>query len=73
VYQHTALQALAAAGTLGGAYLIATQDTPLPLYVALHPEAVWLIGPLLAAITGVGATSGGREDDSYGVQAIWQC
>jgi hypothetical protein len=52
VVLHRFLQALAAVGALGGGYLMFTQDIPLPLYVAQHPEAVWLVGPLLAAITG---------------------
>lgn len=26
-----------------------TQAEPVPLYVASHPAAVWLVGPLFAA------------------------
>eukprot|EP00887_Chlorella_sp_A99_P004158 scaffold23.g4158.t1 len=53
-----ALQALAAAGAAGGAYLALTQPEPLPAYVAAHPGAVWLVGPLFAALTGVAVKEG---------------
>lgn len=55
-----ALQALAAAGTAGGAYLALTQPGPLPAYVATHPSSVWLVGPLFAALTGVAIKEGAR-------------
>ena len=50
------LQALVAVGLAGGVNLVmAHPDTPLPAYVAEHPEAVWLVGPAFAALTGVAA------------------
>lgn len=43
-----------AAGVAGGLYLILTKagGQPLPLYVAEHPWAVWLVGPYFASLTG---------------------
>ena len=34
------------------------QAQPLPEYVASHPGAVWLVGPLFAAVTGVAFKEG---------------
>lgn len=34
------------------------QEPSLPQYVAEHREAVWLVGPLFAAITGLGIKEG---------------
>jgi len=34
------------------------QAQPLPEYVATHPGAVWLVGPLFAAVTGVAFKEG---------------
>ncbi|KAL4448229.1 hypothetical protein ABPG75_005448 [Micractinium tetrahymenae] len=54
-----ALQALAAAGLAGGVYLAATHpELPLPAYVAQHAEAVWLVGPSFAALTGIAVKEG---------------
>lgn len=48
------LQALLAAGAAGAAYLAAAHpDVPLPAYVAAHPDAVWLVGPAFASLTGI--------------------
>jgi uncharacterized integral membrane protein len=47
------LQAFWGLGTLGGLYIVATQDLPVPDYVVTHPSAVWLIGPAFAALTGM--------------------
>lgn len=44
-----------AAGTAGGVYLMATHaDTGVVDFVGSHPWAVWFVGPLFAAVTGVG-------------------
>lgn len=54
-----ALQALAAAGLAGGAYLAAAYpELPLPAFVAQHPEAVWFVGPSFAALTGIAVKEG---------------
>jgi uncharacterized integral membrane protein len=50
-----ALWLLGLAGTLG---LMAAQDTPAAVYVAEHPVAVWLVGPMFAALTGVAFKEG---------------
>ena len=34
------------------------QDTPVTEYVAMHREAVWLVGPLFASLTGLGIKEG---------------
>jgi uncharacterized integral membrane protein len=53
------LQALWAAGAAGGTYLALTHpEQPLPLFIADHPWAVWLVGPLFAAVTGVAIKEG---------------
>lgn len=52
------LQILWGLGTAGGVYLMMTQEGPLPLYVVHHPWAVWLVGPLFAALTGVAFKEG---------------
>ncbi|KAK9812459.1 hypothetical protein WJX73_001370 [Symbiochloris irregularis] len=52
------LQALYAVGLAGGLYLMATQAQSLPEYVAAHREAVWAVGPLFAAATGVAFKEG---------------
>ena len=41
------------------------QDTPVTEYVAMHREAVWLVGPLFASITGLGV----KEGLCYGTSA----
>ena len=49
-----AVQALAAAGTAGGVYLMAAHpEVPLPQYIAEHPTSIWLVGPAAAALTGI--------------------
>ncbi|KAL6756822.1 hypothetical protein V8C86DRAFT_2641713 [Haematococcus lacustris] len=53
-----ALQVLWLLGCCGGAYLMATQEPPVALYVAQHPAAVWLVGPLWASLTGVAFKEG---------------
>ncbi len=54
-----ALQVLAAAGLVGGAYLaVSHPELPLPAYVAQHPQAVWLVGPSFAALTGIAVKEG---------------
>jgi uncharacterized integral membrane protein len=52
------IQALYAGGTLAGIGLALTQAESAPMYVASHPSAVWLIGPLFAAITGLAFKEG---------------
>lgn len=47
------LQALYAAGTVGTLAIMATQDEPAAQYVLHHPIAVWAVGPLFAAATGL--------------------
>jgi hypothetical protein len=47
------LQALLALGVLGGTFVaVSHPEAPLPLFVATHPWAVWLVGPSFAALTG---------------------
>lgn len=50
-----ALWLLGLAGTLG---LMVAQDPPAAAYVAANPLAVWLIGPMFAALTGVAFKEG---------------
>eukprot|EP00798_Chlamydomonas_sp_ICE-L_P013727 gene13727-19625_t len=45
-------------GLTGGLYLMTSQDTPAALYAVEHREAIWLIGPLFAALTGVAFKEG---------------
>jgi len=53
------VQALWAAGTGGGAFLMASHgDAGVVDYVGGHPGAVWLVGPLFAAVTGVAVKEG---------------
>lgn len=51
-------QVFFAFGAAGGAWLMATQDTALPLFVAEHQWATWAIGPAFAAVTGVAIKEG---------------
>ncbi len=53
-----ALQVFWGLGVAGGVYLMATHDTSLPTFVLEHPWGVWLVGPLFAALTGVGFKEG---------------
>jgi uncharacterized integral membrane protein len=52
------IQLLFVAGVLGGGVLMATQEGPLPMYVAAHPAATLLVGPAFAAVTGVAIKEG---------------
>lgn len=52
------LQAFWALGVVGGIYLAATNEGPLPEYVFANPSSVWLIGPAFAALTGVAVKEG---------------
>jgi len=52
------LQAMFALGTIGGLYLMTSQELPVTEYVAQHREAVWLVGPLFASVTGLGIKEG---------------
>ena len=53
------VQALWAAGTVGGVYLMCThRDTGIVDFVGSNPYAVWLVGPLFAAVTGVAVKEG---------------
>ncbi len=47
------MQALWAAGCVGCVGLAATQHVPVALFVRDHPAAVWAVGPLFAALTGL--------------------
>eukprot|EP01024_Parvocaulis_polyphysoides_P011247 TRINITY_DN13948_c0_g1_i3.p1 TRINITY_DN13948_c0_g1~~TRINITY_DN13948_c0_g1_i3.p1 ORF type:complete len:139 (-),score=20.69 TRINITY_DN13948_c0_g1_i3:440-856(-) len=38
---------------LGGLYLIFSQDTSVINYASQNPQALWLVGPLFAAVTGL--------------------
>jgi uncharacterized integral membrane protein len=52
------LQAFWALGVVGGIYVAATNEGPLPDYVLANPSSVWLIGPAFAALTGVAVKEG---------------
>ncbi|CAL5221533.1 g3742 [Coccomyxa viridis] len=52
------LQLLWATGVAGGAFLMATQAQPITEYVASHQEAIWAVGPMFAAFTGVAFKEG---------------
>jgi hypothetical protein len=52
------LQASFLAGCVGGMWLMATQDSALPVFVAEHPWATFLIGPAFVAVTGVAVKEG---------------
>lgn len=53
------MQALWLAGTVGCVALAFTNaDMPVATYVASHPQAVWLIGPVFAALTGLSFKEG---------------
>lgn len=52
------VQGLYATGFLGGLGLALTQPQPVTQYVASHPGAVWLVGPLFAAVTGLAFKEG---------------
>ena len=52
------LQALWAAGAAGGAFLAIQQDESVVQFVASHPYAVWLVGPLFASLSGVAFKEG---------------
>ena len=52
------IQALWGFGALGAVYVAATQDTALPVSVALNPGYVWLVGPFFAAMTGLAIKEG---------------
>ncbi|KAG1667894.1 hypothetical protein FOA52_013655 [Chlamydomonas sp. UWO 241] len=52
------LQALWLAGALGVVGIVVMQDPPAALFVAEHPAAVWLVGPMFAALTGVAFKEG---------------
>jgi uncharacterized integral membrane protein len=46
------LQAFWLLGSGGLLFIMATQDSPVPVFVAEHPQYIWLVGPLFAALTG---------------------
>ncbi|KAK9914886.1 hypothetical protein WJX75_001918 [Coccomyxa subellipsoidea] len=52
------IQLLWAAGVLGGLSIMASQPQPVTEFVASHPGAVWAVGPLFAAVTGVAFKEG---------------
>lgn len=52
------VQGLYGVGSMGGLYLMATQEESLPLYVMHHPGAMWLVGPFFAAVTGLAFKEG---------------
>ena len=52
------LQALWAAGFAGTLYLMLSHDSSVPAFVATHSWAVWLVGPMFAALTGVAFKEG---------------
>ena len=47
------MQALWLVGVIGCVGLAATQELPVAQYVAQTPSAVWAVGPLFAALTGL--------------------
>jgi len=48
------LQVFWLAGALGATYiLVSHSDVPLPAYVFEHPTALWITGPVFAALTGL--------------------
>eukprot|EP01023_Acetabularia_acetabulum_P054980 TRINITY_DN6281_c0_g1_i6.p1 TRINITY_DN6281_c0_g1~~TRINITY_DN6281_c0_g1_i6.p1 ORF type:complete len:204 (-),score=13.23 TRINITY_DN6281_c0_g1_i6:22-612(-) len=47
------IQSLWGVGMLGGVYLMTNQDTSLVNYVGQNPGALWVVGPLFAAVTGL--------------------
>jgi uncharacterized integral membrane protein len=52
------LQALWAVGFAGTLYLMLSHDSSVPAFVATHSWAVWLVGPMFAALTGVAFKEG---------------
>ncbi|GMH33077.1 hypothetical protein BSKO_00911 [Bryopsis sp. KO-2023] len=52
------LQGLYGVGVAGGLWLLLTQDQSVPAYVVDNPSAMWLVGPLFAAVTGVAFKEG---------------
>jgi len=54
-----AMQAMWLAGFIGSVGIAATHpDVSVPAFVATHPAAVWLVGPMFAALTGVAFKEG---------------
>lgn len=52
------MQALWAVGFTGSVCIALTTHESVPQYVAVHPAAVWLVGPMFAALTGVAFKEG---------------
>lgn len=52
------MQALWLVGCVGSTGVALTTHESVPLYVAHHPSAVWAVGPLFAAFTGVAFKEG---------------
>jgi uncharacterized integral membrane protein len=52
------MQALWLVGFIGSVGVALSSNESVPLYVAHHPAAVWAIGPLFAAFTGVAFKEG---------------
>ena len=53
-----AMQAMWVAGFLGSVGIAVATGEAVPSYVAHHPWAVWLVGPMFAALTGVAFKEG---------------
>jgi len=53
-----AMQAMWAAGFAGSLGIALVTHQAVPAYVAQHPLAVWLVGPMFAALTGVAFKEG---------------
>ena len=47
-----------ATGFLGTLFLMCTEDSSVPVFVAANPWAVWLVGPMFASLTGVAFKEG---------------
>ena len=52
------MQALWVPGCAGSVGIALTTHEQVPQYVATHPAAVWLVGPMFAALTGVAFKEG---------------
>jgi|TARA_B110000977_G_scaffold192288_1_gene265559 uncharacterized integral membrane protein len=52
------MQALWVTGFAGSVGIALTTHEQVPQYVATHPAAVWLVGPMFAALTGVAFKEG---------------
>eukprot|EP00898_Chlorokybus_atmophyticus_P004522 jgi/Chlat1/5070/Chrsp33S05071 len=52
------MQGMWLVGCAGAIYAGSTASEPLTQHIAHHPEAVWLVGPMFAALTGIAFKEG---------------